>query len=216
VVAITKGGENAYRGDEKRNLDDYLQEGWLGVMPPTDWALQTATESRPDSRVGGGDRHATPAGWMDALADTDTTGAYPSRFDPATLAFPPVDAPVWTVATKSAGDITDGTLDTVTPVVDEAALPADATTRLPADSMRSLFTTSAPINSYPALGLFGVLPTLHPSQHPTAGPTPTLMDNYALSSIVCHTRGVGRVTVDCSVSHLTQESACEVINLGLF
>ena len=153
---------------------------------------------------------------MDALTDTETTGAYPSRFDPTMLTFPPVDAPVWTLATESAGGITDGTLDTVTPVVDEAALPADATTRLPTDSMRSLFTTSTPINSYPAIGLFGVLPTLHPSQHPTAGPTPTLMDNYALSSIVCHTRGVGRVTVDCSVSHLTQESACEVINLGLF
>jgi len=114
VVAIRKGGGNAYRGDEKRDLDDYLQEGWLGVMPPADWALQTATESRPDSRVGGGNRHATPAGWMDGLVDTETTGAYPSRFDPTTLAFPPVDAPVWTVATESAGGITDDTLDTVT------------------------------------------------------------------------------------------------------
>jgi len=100
---------------------------------------------------------------MDGLVDTETTGEYPSRFDPTTLAFPPVDAPVWTLATESTGTVTDGTLDTVTPVVDEAALPADATTRLPTDSMRSLFTTSAPINSYPALGLFGVLPTLAPS-----------------------------------------------------
>jgi len=132
-------------------------------MLPADWALQTATESRPNGRVGGSDRHATPAGWMDGLVDTETTGEYPSRFDPTTLAFPPVDAPVWTLATESTGTVTDGTLDTVTPVVDEAALPADATTRLPTDSMRSLFTTSAPINSYPALGLFGVLPTLAPS-----------------------------------------------------
>jgi hypothetical protein len=118
---------------------------------------------------------------MAGLADAETTGDYPSRFNPTTLAFPPVNAPVWTVATESAGGVTNGTVDTVTPVVDEAARPDDASTRLPTDTMRNLFTTSAPINSYPALGLFGVLPTLHPSQHPTAGPTPT--PTTAVSSV---------------------------------
>ncbi|TKX60765.1 DUF87 domain-containing protein [Halorubrum sp. ASP1] len=167
-------------GDEKRDLDDFLQEGWLALTPPAEWALRLTMGNGPTTTDDGSDGPATAPAWMRALADrSNPVGEYPTGMDPASLGYPTAhDLP----QTVGAIDRTETGVDM--PVRDPHIIPADpdadtgaltATHRWPvgdASTLRGEGNVLDPVPEqnavYPPLSLFGFIPTIHPSQHPAA------------------------------------------------
>ncbi|MFY4814955.1 hypothetical protein ACOJIV_20000, partial [Haloarcula sp. AONF1] len=167
-------------GDEKRDLDDFLQEGWLALTPPAEWALRLTMGNGPTTTDDGSDGPATAPAWMRALADrSNPVGEYPTGMDPALLGYPTAhDLP----QTVGAIDRTETGVDM--PVRDPHIIPADpdadtgvltAAHRWPvgdASTLRGEGNVLDPVPEqnavYPPLSLFGFIPTIHPSQHPAA------------------------------------------------
>ncbi|PHQ38219.1 hypothetical protein DJ69_12760 [Halorubrum persicum] len=167
-------------GDEKRDLDDFLQEGWLALTPPADWALRLSlgnTPVPPDDVTANLD--PAPA-WMQTLADrADPVGEYPTGMAPDSLGFPTANDLPQTVGTITV----DGAAADL-PIYDPYIIPSDpdadrdemaATHRWPVgdfDALRSEGKMAEPMPQapgvYPPLSLFGFIPTIHPSQHPAA------------------------------------------------
>ena len=150
----------------KRDLDDYLQEGWLGVLPPLEWAIQTTlgTAAAP-----AGDA-ATPA-WVAGLADADaTTDTYPSRFRPDQIQYPAVNDLANTVGTVPLGG------DESPPTIYQPCRTDDPqTSQWPAATVGALRTQNQRVTPmpevnqvYPPVALFGLLPRIHPRNHPAA------------------------------------------------
>ncbi|MDB2283023.1 type IV secretion system DNA-binding domain-containing protein [Halorubrum ezzemoulense] len=167
-------------GDEKRDLDDFLQEGWLALTPPAEWALRLTMGNGPTPADDGSDGPATAPAWMRALADrSNPVGEYPTGMDPASLGYPTAhDLP----QTVGAIDRTKTGVDL--PLRDPHIIPADpdadtgaltAAHRWPvgdASTLRGEGNVLDPVPEqnavYPPLSLFGFIPTIHPSQHPAA------------------------------------------------
>ncbi|ELZ52454.1 hypothetical protein C465_01799 [Halorubrum distributum JCM 9100] len=167
-------------GDEKRDLDDFLQEGWLALTPPAEWALRLTMGNGPTPADDGSDGPATAPAWMRALADrSDPVGEYPTGMDPTSLGYPTAhDLP----QTVGAIDRTETGVNM--PVRDPHIIPADpdadtgaltAAHRWPvgdASTLRGEGNVLDPVPEqnavYPPLSLFGFIPTIHPSQHPAA------------------------------------------------
>ncbi|WP_271958988.1 hypothetical protein [Halorubrum ezzemoulense] len=167
-------------GDEKRDLDDFLQEGWLALTPPADWALRLSlgnTPVPPDDVTANLD--PAPA-WMQSLADrADPVGEYPTGMAPDSLGFPTANDLPQTVGTITV----DGSAADL-PIYDPYIIPSDpdadrdeiaATHRWPVsdlDTLRTAGKMAQPMpqapDVYPPLSLFGFIPTIHPSQHPAA------------------------------------------------
>ncbi|MDB9285114.1 hypothetical protein PN416_17165, partial [Halorubrum ezzemoulense] len=167
-------------GDEKRDLDDFLQEGWLALTPPAEWALRLTMGNGPTPADDESDGPATAPAWMRALADrSDPVGEYPTGMDPASLGYPTAHDLSQTVG---AIDRTETSVDL--PVRDPHIIPADpdadtgaltAAHRWPvgdANTLRGEGNVLDPVPEqnavYPPLSLFGFIPTIHPSQHPAA------------------------------------------------
>ncbi|MDB2276825.1 hypothetical protein PM022_20355, partial [Halorubrum ezzemoulense] len=108
-------------GDEKRDLDDFLQEGWLALTPPAEWALRLTMGNGPTPADDGSDGPATAPAWMRALADrSNPVGEYPTGMDPASLGYPTAhDLP----QTVGAIDRTEIAVDL--PIRDPHIIPAD-------------------------------------------------------------------------------------------
>ncbi|WP_233561756.1 type IV secretion system DNA-binding domain-containing protein [Halorubrum sp. Atlit-28R] len=167
-------------GDEKRDLDDFLQEGWLALTPPAEWALRLTMGNGPTTTDDESEGPATAPAWMRALADrSDPVGEYPTGMDPSSLGYPTAhDLP----QTVGAIDRTETGVDL--PVRDPHIIPADpdadtgaltAAHRWPvgdANTLRGEGNVLDPVPEqnavYPPLSLFGFIPTIHPSQHPAA------------------------------------------------
>ncbi|MDB9302188.1 type IV secretion system DNA-binding domain-containing protein [Halorubrum ezzemoulense] len=167
-------------GDEKRDLDDFLQEGWLALTPPAEWALRLTMGNGPTPADDGSDGPATAPAWMRALADrSDPVGEYPTGMDPASLGYPTAhDLP----QTVGAIDRTEIAVDL--PIRDPHIIPPDpdadtgaltAAHRWPVGDASTLRGEGNVLDPdpeqnavYPPLSLFGFIPTIHPSQHPAA------------------------------------------------
>ncbi|WP_241434402.1 type IV secretion system DNA-binding domain-containing protein [Natronorubrum tibetense] len=169
-------------GDEKRDLDDYLQNGWLALAPPADWALRLTMEDTPSVKEQR-DGQATAPEWMQALAQrADPVADYPTGMDTDSLNYPVAHDLLNTVGSiphAAAGDdfpvksphvinsVPEADSDELQathrhPVADAAELRQDNNALTP--------TPESP-HVYPPLSLFGVIPTIHPTQHPAASGT---------------------------------------------
>ncbi|WP_244629412.1 hypothetical protein [Halorubrum sp. PV6] len=167
-------------GDEKRDLDDFLQEGWLALTPPAEWALRLTMGNGPTPADDGSDGPATAPAWMQTLADrADPVGEYPTGIAPDTLGFPTAnDLP------QTVGAITPDGMAADLPIYDPHIIPFDpdadrdeiaASHRWPVTDLETLRTEGNTVQPmpeantvYPPLSLFGFIPTIHPSQHPAA------------------------------------------------
>lgn len=158
----------------KRDLDDYLQDGWLGLIPPVEWALETTVGPLTTDQDQKQDSPASVSPWIDTLADgTADVDTYPSRFQPSQLQHPPVNNLAATVgALPRGGDEQPPAV--YTPYrVDE---PATSRHRCATPTeLRKRGQLLEPIpevaQTYPPMGLFGLLPRVHPSEHPAAQTT---------------------------------------------
>ncbi|SIS16697.1 type IV secretion system DNA-binding domain-containing protein [Natronorubrum thiooxidans] len=166
-------------GDEKRDLDDYLQNGWLALAPPADWALRLSMEDSPSVEERR-DGHTTAPAWMQALTQrADPVADYPTGMETNSLTYPVANDLLHTVGSlpyAAAGDDfpvkspyvinSDPEADSDElqaahrhPVADAADLRQDNNALTPAPESPDV---------YPPLSLFGVIPTIHPTQHPAA------------------------------------------------
>ena len=165
-------------GDEKRDLDDFLQEGWLALTPPSEWALRTTLGAPP--QPSDGDGPATDVGWMRALADrADPVSEYPTGMAPESLGYP-----VANNLPQTVGAINRDAVGADLPMYEAHIIPADSdadTAALEAAHRHPVSTASdlrkagkmlSPIPEadevYSPLSLFGFIPTIHPTQHPAA------------------------------------------------
>jgi hypothetical protein len=167
-------------GDEKRDLDDFLQNGWLALTPPADWALRLSMGDGP--ATGDDANSAAPAAseWMRILSDRDVPVAeYPTGMAPDSLSFPTAND-----LTQTVGAIPGAAQGDAFPTYDPHIIPSDpdadsddvsASHRWPqgdATELRKDGNQLQPVpeanNTYPPLSLFGVIPTIHPTQHPAA------------------------------------------------
>ncbi len=117
-------------GDERRDLDDYLQNRWLGLIPPAVMVEALLPDASTDSYTGdvipvgpsAGDGHATDAGWLAAIdMPENLIGTYPTGLNP---------------------------------------LASIAETTPDPQAMDGI-----------SLSMFGLLPRIHPSEHPAVEPT---------------------------------------------
>ena len=166
--------------DEKRDLDDYLQEGWLGLIPPADWA-QRVTLGEPPRNSDHDDKSDTqpvPA-WLQRLAERDDPlSEYPTGMDIESLEWPVVDDITRAVGRTTDEDKREAAFHMYDPFVipdeklDTAALQAAHSPPVKTGKAFGVddVIRPGPYNNavYPPLSLFGALPTLHPSQHPEA------------------------------------------------
>ena len=167
-------------GDEKRDLDDFLQEGWLALTPPAEWALRLSLGNEPTVPDDVTASNEPAPEWMQTLADrADPVGEYPTGMAPDTLGFPTAnDLP------QTVGAITPDRMVADLPIYEPHIIPSDpdadrgemaASHQWPItdlNTIRSKGNTVQPMPEantvYPPLSLFGFIPTIHPSQHPAA------------------------------------------------
>lgn len=150
----------------KRDLDDYLQDGWLGLIPPAEWALQTTVGPLTSSNNG--------SAWLNSLADeTADINTYPSRFKPSQFRYPPANDLAATVGAvpRDSGKQSPAVY---TPYrVDDPA--ASHHRHATPTELRKRGQLLEPIpevaQTYPPMNLFGLLPRIHPSEHPAARTT---------------------------------------------
>lgn len=182
-------------GDEKRDLDDYLQNGWLALAPPADWALRLSMKDSPSVEERR-DGHTTAPAWMQALTQrADPVADYPTGMETNSLTYPVANDLLHTVGSlpyAAAGDDfpvkspyvinSDSEADSDElqaahrhPVADAADLRQDNNALTPAPESPDV---------YPPLSLFGVIPTIHPTQHPAASGNVSGLVNSDSDSVI--------------------------------
>ncbi|THE65826.1 hypothetical protein D8Y22_05430 [Salinadaptatus halalkaliphilus] len=145
-------------GDEKRDLDDYLQEGWLSIMPPAQFGLWSILETFPATPSDG---PTQPADWLASLtSDEEPVRAYPSKIDPTILRYPPIDS----ATPETYGSVKRDCMASSSAVYN----PITDTEQLATLAQQGLATTP-----YHHASLFGTLPSLTPGQHPASALPPT-------------------------------------------
>lgn len=164
-------------GDEKRDLDDFFQENWLALVPPSNWVLRAAgLIGDPEDEANGPDGEHSGL-WIDELAadETPLTDG-PSGFTLEDVVFPPTNARVQ--AATNIGSKEPATSDLKVGLGYEQVVVAE--TEEPVKELSkyddSPYVETVGIEAIPndeslitfhlPYRLFGYLPTIHPSEHP--------------------------------------------------